>query len=125
MTFLGAAEAVLNSVKRPLTTREVTEMALTRGLIAPTGKTPEATMSAVLYTAVRDNPEGAIRRLYTPGDTRAARDSVRWVWQMQPTMTADSTACTVRLSPFVRTHRCSPPSSWTPGPPRRGRSLSY
>jgi hypothetical protein len=81
MTFLAAAEAVLKSAGRPLTTREVTEMALKRGLIAPTGKTPEQTMSAALYTAVRDKPGGTIQRLYRPGATRAARDSVRWVWQ--------------------------------------------
>jgi len=81
MTFRAAAEAVLKSARHPLTTREVTEMALKRGLIAPKGKTPEQTMSAVLYTAVRDKPEGTIRRLYRPGPTRAARDSVRWMWQ--------------------------------------------
>lgn len=75
-----AAEAVLKSVKRPLTTREILELALERGLVASKGKTPEATMSAALYTAVRDNPEGAIQRDYRPGATRAARDSVRWVW---------------------------------------------
>jgi HB1, ASXL, restriction endonuclease HTH domain len=72
MTFLAAAEAVLKSAGRPLTTREVTEMALERGLIASTGKTPEQTMSAALYTAVRDKPGGTIRRLYRPGATRAA-----------------------------------------------------
>jgi hypothetical protein len=80
MTFLAAAEAVLKSARRPLTTREVTELALRHGLIAPIGKTPEATMSATLYTAVRDNPQGTIKRDYRPGPTRAARDSVRWVW---------------------------------------------
>jgi hypothetical protein len=81
MTFLAAAEAVLKSARRPLTTREVTELALTRGLIAPKGKTPEATMSATLYTTVRDSPEGTIQRSYTPGATRAVRASVRWVWK--------------------------------------------
>ena len=81
MTFLAAAEAVLKSATRPLTAREITELALKRGLIAPKGKTPEATMNAALYIAVRDNPKGSIRRVYRPGATRAARDSVRWVWK--------------------------------------------
>jgi hypothetical protein len=81
MTFLAAAEAVLKSARRPLNTREITSLALKRGLIASKGKTPEATMSAALYTAVRDNPEGTIQRIYRPGPTRAARDSVRWVWK--------------------------------------------
>lgn len=81
MTSLAAAEAVLKSARRPLTAREITELALKRGLIAPKGKTPEATMSATLYIAVRDNPDGATRRNYMPGATRAARDSVRWVWK--------------------------------------------
>jgi hypothetical protein len=53
MTFLAAAEAVLKSARCPLTTREVTELALKRGLIASKGETPEATMRATLYTAVR------------------------------------------------------------------------
>lgn len=80
MTFLAAAETVLKSARRPLTTREVTELALRRGLIAPAGKTPEATMRAVLYTVVRDQPQGTIRRAHRPGSVRAARASVRWVW---------------------------------------------
>jgi hypothetical protein len=80
MTFLAAAETVLKSARRPLTTREVTELALRRGLITPTGKTPEATMRAILYNAVRDNPQGTIQRDYRPGPIRAAPDSVRWVW---------------------------------------------
>jgi hypothetical protein len=80
MTFLTAAETVLKSARRPLTTREVTELALRHGLIAPTGKTPEATMRAILYAAVRDNPQGTIQRDYRPGTIRAAPASVRWVW---------------------------------------------
>lgn len=80
MTFLAAAGVVLKAAKRPMTCREITERALKRGLIRPTGKTPEATMSATLYSAVKADPEGAIRREYEPGPTRAAWDSVRWIW---------------------------------------------
>ncbi|TMC49246.1 MAG: hypothetical protein E6J14_09280 [Chloroflexi bacterium] len=80
MSFLTAAETVLRSARRPLTVREVTEGALRRGLISPSGKTPEATMSSALYLAARRDPNGPLRREFTPGHGRAARDSVRWVW---------------------------------------------
>jgi hypothetical protein len=80
MTFLAAAEAVLKSARRPLTTHEITALALERSLLATTGKTPEATMAATLYIAVRKNPRGRIQREYQPGPTRAARGSVRWMW---------------------------------------------
>jgi hypothetical protein len=80
MTFISAAGTVLKAANRPMTCREVTERALKRHLIRTKGKTPEATMSAALYAAVKDNPEGEIKRVYDPGPTRAARDSVRWFW---------------------------------------------
>lgn len=80
MTFLAAAEAVLKTARGPLTVGEITEMGVKRGLIRSRGKTPKATMSAALYTALKTDPKGRIRREYTPGPTRAARDSVRWVW---------------------------------------------
>lgn len=80
VTYRSAAAAVLKAAKGPMTCHEVTELALKRGLITTTGKTPAASMSAALYSAIRTDPEGAIRRVYEPGPTRAARDSVRWVW---------------------------------------------
>jgi hypothetical protein len=80
MTFLSAAEVVLKGANHPMTCREITELALKRGLVTTTGKTPKASMSRTLYSAVDRDPEGAIRRLYTPGPTRASRGSVRWIW---------------------------------------------
>ncbi|MGA7361710.1 MAG: winged helix-turn-helix domain-containing protein [Candidatus Dormiibacterota bacterium] len=80
MTFLDAARAVLKASNREMTCGEVTERALRRGLIKTKGKTPEASMSAALYSAVKSDPEGEIRRVCDPGPTRAARDSVRWLW---------------------------------------------
>jgi hypothetical protein len=74
MTYLAAAEAVLKTAKRPLTVREITEEALRRQLIEPSGRTPEASMSATLYRA--QSPH--IRRSFTDGPNRAARNSVRW-----------------------------------------------
>ena len=78
MTYRDAALAILRSARRPMTTREITDAALKKGLITTDGKTPEATMSAVLYRYVRDVKGALIRREFTPGPTRAARESVRW-----------------------------------------------
>ena len=78
MTYLDAAIAVLNASRKPMTTAEITESAIRKGLIRPLGKTPNATMSATLYLHARDRAESAIRREYRPGPTRAARGSVRW-----------------------------------------------
>jgi hypothetical protein len=77
VTFLQAAEEVLRSSKRPMTAREITEVAVRRGLIKTGGRSPEDTMSARLYTAALSTP---IRRQYEPGPTRARRASVRWVY---------------------------------------------
>ncbi len=77
MTFQEAAEEVLRASKRPLSVREITEIALNRGLLSTRGKTPEATMSAELYRAPADGP---IRRESKPGQQRAARGSVRWFY---------------------------------------------
>lgn len=77
MTFLQAAEAVLRSAKKPLTAAEITEVALRRGLLKTRGKTPAASMSAVLYGAPS---ESAVRRQFMPGRQRAVRDSVRWTY---------------------------------------------
>jgi hypothetical protein len=78
VTFLQAAEAVLQRSKKPLTTVEITEIALQRGLLKTRGKTPTATMSAALYGASSDGP---IRRQFTPGKARAVRASVRWSYE--------------------------------------------
>jgi hypothetical protein len=78
MTYAEAAIAVLKLRRHPLTTREITEVALQRGLIRPTGKTPEATMAAVLYQIVRDASDPQVVKVFSPGPTRAARGSVRW-----------------------------------------------
>jgi len=88
MTYLEAALQVLRSAKRPLTTREITEQAIKLGLISPRGKTPSATMSAVLFKALN-----AHRGIVKAGDSdsyvrvklgdsdsyiRAGRGTIRW-----------------------------------------------
>ncbi|HEY5182203.1 MAG TPA: winged helix-turn-helix domain-containing protein [Dermatophilaceae bacterium] len=77
MTYLEAALRVLRDEGRPLGTRELTDLAIARGLIVPVGKTPDASMATVLYAELQ---RGAmIRKLEMPGPTRAARGTVRWV----------------------------------------------
>ena len=69
---------MLKSARRPLTTREVVEEALKKGLIQPLGKTPVASMKAALYGAPPGTP---VRRVYDEGPGRARRDSVRWRYE--------------------------------------------
>jgi len=76
MTYYEAALQVLKSAKRPLTTHEITDQALKSGLINPRGKTPLATMSAVLYTRLRR--DSTLMKLENRTDNRAKRGSVRW-----------------------------------------------
>lgn len=77
--FLEAALAVLREAGEPLTADEITRRALAKGLIHTSGKTPEATMSARLYTLVQAEGDAApIVRLAQPGRQRAVRGSVRW-----------------------------------------------
>lgn len=76
MTYYEAALQVLRSVHRPLTTREITDQAVKRGLITPVGKTPQATMAAVLYLRLRNDSE--LVKLAEPGNERAKKGSVRW-----------------------------------------------
>ena len=83
MTYLEAALHILGVVQRPMTAREITERALTEKLIIPRGKTPQATMSAVLYRNAQ--PDGCVVKLAIPANLRAARGSVRWTLQtMRP-----------------------------------------
>ena len=76
MTYYDAALSVLRSARHPLSTQEITELALERGMILPAGKTPKATMSAALYTRVAEDSE--IVKIDVPGNRRAKRGSVRW-----------------------------------------------
>ncbi len=78
MTYLEAAITVLKSAREPMTSGEITEAAIRKGLISPRGKTPEATMSAELYQRLKDAPRGDLRREFEAGRTRAVRNSVRW-----------------------------------------------
>jgi restriction system protein len=50
MQFKDAAYEILNSAKQPLHYNEIADQALAAGLLETTGKTPHATMGALLYT---------------------------------------------------------------------------
>lgn len=76
MTYYQAALQVLKTAGGPLTTREITTLAIERGLISPKGKTPNATMSAQLYLEVTKDRQ--LVKIDTPGNGRAKRGSVRW-----------------------------------------------
>jgi hypothetical protein len=76
MTYYEAARQVLKSARRPMTTREITNLAIQRKLLVTRGKTPLASMSAVLYLRVRDDPE--LVKIAAQGSRRAKRGSVRW-----------------------------------------------
>jgi len=80
--YIDSARAVLHRTRRALTAREIVEAALSAGLLHPGGKTPEATMSAALYTHIREVPGSEIVRVHEPGVSRARRGSVRWTLQI-------------------------------------------
>lgn len=76
MTYFEAALQILRSAQKPLTTREITERALERGLIVSHGKTPIATMGAVLYG--RLGTDNQLVKTEDRGPARAKRGTVRW-----------------------------------------------
>ena len=76
MTYYEAALRILRSARRPLTTREITDLAIKKGLITPVGRTPHATMGAELYQRARNDP--VLVKIQEPGNGRAKQGSVRW-----------------------------------------------
>jgi hypothetical protein len=90
MKYYEAALQVLKSARHPLTTREITDRAIERGLITPSGKTPHATMSAELYLRVRKDSE--LIKIEDPGPKRAKMGSVRWTLRRTTTTGTDARA---------------------------------
>ena len=81
MSFLKAAITVLKETGREMTATEVVRIALERGLVESSGRTPDATLTAQLYVHVRDHPQGPLRKIPEPGALRAKRESVIWAWR--------------------------------------------
>ena len=68
MTFLEAAYQVLQEVGEPLHFREITERALARGLVETGGKTPAASLNAMITLDVkRAAAEGEVSRFVRVG----------------------------------------------------------
>jgi len=59
-TFKGAAYKVLLGEKHPLRIEDITRIALKSGLLRTSGKTPNATMGAQLYTDIKTKKEKSI-----------------------------------------------------------------
>jgi hypothetical protein len=78
VTYLEAAVAVLKASRRAMTTEEITEAAIRKGLVQPHGRTPVATMSAALYRHLHHADAPALEREFQPGRVRPLLGSVRW-----------------------------------------------
>ncbi len=76
MTFYEAALQILKSSRQPLTSQEITRRALELALVTSRGKTPAATMAAVLYRQLSSDPQ--LVKIEDHGPTRAKRGTVRW-----------------------------------------------
>jgi hypothetical protein len=77
MTYLQAANVVLQYTDRPLSVGELTAVAVAQGLIHPRGRTPDRSMSSVLYRHLLADPNAAIvceqGRFWLRGRAPAAR----------------------------------------------------
>ncbi len=84
-SLLDSAAAVLgDTLLEPLTVTAITALALRRGLLRSSGKTPVATMTARLYEDTSRNPSARFLRLAEAGLQRARRGPVRWTLRDRP-----------------------------------------
>lgn len=60
MTYFQAAVTILRYADRPLTVGELTSVAIANGLIHPRGRTPDRTMSSVLYRRMVADPDAPV-----------------------------------------------------------------
>lgn len=60
MNFKEAAYHVLKKEKKPLAAKDITVISIKEGLIASKGKTPIATMGAIIYTDIKAKGESSI-----------------------------------------------------------------
>ena len=60
MTYLQAAVTILTHTDRPLTVGEVTAIAVAQELIRPRGRTPDRSMSSVLYRRMATDPDAPV-----------------------------------------------------------------
>lgn len=72
MTFLELAELVIKEENKPLTSNEIWNIAVKKGYeqqLNSQGKTPSATLGALLYVNVKDNPKS----IFSKTDSRPKR----------------------------------------------------
>ena len=72
MTYLEITKAVLESVTAPLKAPQIWDMAVEKGLdknLASIGKTPQASMAALLYIDVRDRQDSIFMKASTKPTT--------------------------------------------------------
>lgn len=63
MDFLSAAQIILEQANGPLHYKEITQRALSQGLLFDTGLTPEATMGSRLYVDVKKRDDSRFERV--------------------------------------------------------------
>ncbi len=97
-TFKGIAFEILKEVGKPLHTDEITKIALQRGWLKTAGKTPEATMNALLV--VDTNKKGAKSLFKKTGpSTYAINDAVGLVKQEE--LTEEHEKKEYKISPTI------------------------
>ena len=78
LSFLDSAAEILRRSRESLTAPEIVASAIRIGMLITSGKTPDRTMSAVLYKDVARHRNTRFVRLSKKGPHRAVRNSVRW-----------------------------------------------
>ncbi len=63
LSFIAAAKRILSSARGPMTAKELTETAISGGLIETSGKTPSATMAAQIYVDIKKNKRSPFVRV--------------------------------------------------------------
>ena len=62
-SFKEAAAKILKEADEPLSAKEITELAIEKGLIETSGATPEATMAAQLYTDINKSTSSEFKKV--------------------------------------------------------------
>lgn len=79
MTYMQAALTILAHAEHPLTVPEITAVAVAEGLVRPRGRTPDRTMSSVLYRRMAADPDAPVisrgGRLWLRGKPLPADDA--------------------------------------------------
>jgi HJR/Mrr/RecB family endonuclease len=63
LSFKKAAQKILSEAEEPLTATQIADKALAEELIETSGATPEATIAAILYTDLKNNPSSQFKKV--------------------------------------------------------------